>query len=647
MNKIKAFILAAGYGERLKPLTDHIPKPLLPVLGKPVIEIVLEKMAGLPVDEFGINIHHKPEMLFQWSEASKDSKKIKLFHEKTIMGTGGALRNAEHFLSRTHFIVHNADIISDIPVEKLLEEHVVSGNIATLAVHDFTQFNSIWIDDKGTLKLIKKDDGGKSAGLCKIAFTGIAIYSPDFLSFLPEGHSSVLDGWMKALDSGKRIGTVDFSGCSWTDIGTPEAYAAAVFAALKKSGETVYAHPSVNCSGTTIKGYVICENGCTPGSGTSLKNCILLPETRLHEGSRIENSIAGPDYIIRIRKAKGTVPSHISQNLLQNFFLGATGDLECELIGTGGSDRKYYRLQTLNRSAVLMSCSQNDPDYERHIAATAFFRKKGMPVPILLESNDQERQALFEDLGDLSLYAWLQCRRDPELIERMYRSVLDILIQLQTSALGVHNECPLLADRVFDYEHLRWESSYFVESFLKGHLGITIRKGEGLDQEFRKLAETVEAFPTTLLHRDFQSQNIMIPEDGLPRIIDYQGARIGPPAYDLASVLWDPYFMLEDAMRERLIMYYLDAAMPVITRTPDEDAFRYSLLMCRLQRHMQALGAYAFLSNRKNKKYFLKYIPRAVRYLEEETARACEEYPVLHELAKELRSSCGREMSTG
>ncbi|MFZ2197417.1 MAG: nucleotidyltransferase family protein, partial [Thermodesulfovibrionales bacterium] len=255
MEKINAFILAAGYGERLRPITDYIPKPLLPLLGKPVIEIVLERLAGLPVDSIGINTHHKCEELKQWLDSSQYADKIELFYEKTLLGTGGALKNAEKFLSGSAFIVHNADILSDISLGRLVEEHFLSGNIATLAVHDYEKFNNIWVDSAGIFKNIVKREEGQFSGLCKVAFTGIAVYSRDFLNFLPEGNSSVVDAWLKAQASGKKIGTVDFSGCSWTDIGTPDAYAAAVFETLEKSGETIFVHSTSDCSKAEIEEY--------------------------------------------------------------------------------------------------------------------------------------------------------------------------------------------------------------------------------------------------------------------------------------------------------------------------------------------------------------------------------------------------------
>jgi aminoglycoside/choline kinase family phosphotransferase len=164
------------------------------------------------------------------------------------------------------------------------------------------------------------------------------------------------------------------------------------------------------------------------------------------------------------------------------------------------------------------------------------------------------------------------------------------------------------------------------------------KNSPALEDEFQMLAETVDSFPKSIVHRDFQSQNLMITKGETPRVIDYQGARLGPPAYDVASVLWDPYYRIHEDLRDSLLSYYIGEMRAAAFDDFDEDEFRYSLLLCRLQRHMQALGAYGFLSGVKGKKYFLKHIPQAVRYLAEEAALAAEDFPVLHGLVKELKA---------
>jgi len=140
----------------------------------------------------------------------------------------------------------------------------------------------------------------------------------------------------------------------------------------------------------------------------------------------------------------------------------------------------------------------------------------------------------------------------------------------------------------------------------------------------------------------------MIIKGGIPRILDYQSARMGPPAYDLVSILWDPYYRLKEILRDRLLDYYVAQMKKINPPTPPpskggmgglignyhfvESEFKNSLLPCRLQRHMQALGAYGFLSKVKGKKYFLKYVPEGLRLLKEDVSLSKKEYPELYSL---------------
>src|SRR4030065_2307500 len=153
---LSVFILAAGLGERLRPITDHIPKPLLPILGKPILQSVLEKVSTLPDYKIGINLHHKKNTIGNWISQSAFNEKVELFPEDPILGTGGALKNAEAFLNAGTFLIHNSDIVSDIDLGKLLEFHFSSDNLATLAVHNYPQFNNLISDKEGFLIDIEK-----------------------------------------------------------------------------------------------------------------------------------------------------------------------------------------------------------------------------------------------------------------------------------------------------------------------------------------------------------------------------------------------------------------------------------------------------------------------------------------------------------
>ena len=144
---IKIFLPAAGLGERLRPITYHIPKPLLPILGKPLIEITLQKFSAISSGKIGINLHYKPDMMKEWATNSEFKNRIKLFPEDPYPRHRRSIKNAEAFLSDGHFLVHNADILSDVDFERLIETHLSSGNIATLATHDYPKYNNVVIDE--------------------------------------------------------------------------------------------------------------------------------------------------------------------------------------------------------------------------------------------------------------------------------------------------------------------------------------------------------------------------------------------------------------------------------------------------------------------------------------------------------------------
>jgi len=606
--KINAFILAAGLGERLRPVTERIPKPLLPVCGRPVLSYVLEKLERLNPEKIVINLHYRAEAIAEWINTHPLKDKIELFYESPILGTGGALKNAKRILSEGPFIVHNADILSDINLKEALDFHIASCNMATLIVHDCPDFNKLIITKDGRLKgLLEKESPEVPDGIIR-AFTGIAVYSPDFLELIPDGYSSVVDAWLNAIKKGFKICTFDITGSFWSDIGTPDSYARTVFAFLKNVGETVYVDPSISTDHIEIKGYVSIEKDFTIKEGSSLRNSIVLGGKA--EGV-IENIITGDGFSVKISE----------DSIFERHPEGI-------LIGTGGSDRRYFRihLPSAPDGYVLMKCKDDDPDFLRHIEYSEFLHTHGISVPKLINYNESSKTAIFEDLGDLNLYSWLKGKKDLSVIEGMYKNVIDHMIRLHSIPSSEYGR--LTALRVFDYEYFRWETGYFSERFLKHFKGIEVN--DNINEEFHRLASVADSFPKTLIHRDFQSQNVMI-KDRKPYLIDFQGMRLGPPGYDLVSLLWDPYYRLEEGLRDRLIEYYISRVEELITGF-DKEVFIKSLPVLRLQRHMQCLGAYGFLSLVKGKRHFLKYIPGALRLLKDDAELLKEDFPHLYRI---------------
>src|SRR5437867_446662 len=298
------FLPAAGVSERLRPVTNHPPKPLLPILGTTIIEGILSKRTAICDGEIGINLHWKADLLRAWAAASPWRDRIVFFPEDPILGTGGAPKNAASLLSRRPFVVHNSDILLDIDFSRLIDEHLASGNIATLVCHRLPHLSNVVIDEHGQVLDVENPGASKpdpTHVADKVAYTGIAVYSPEILSFLPSGVSRATVAWVAASKAGRRIRAFDVTGAYWNDVGDPATYARGVLDALRERGETVYLAPSARCGKVEIDGYVVLESGSQIRDGARVRNCILMPgadATGDHE-----NSIVGPDYEISLSEA--------------------------------------------------------------------------------------------------------------------------------------------------------------------------------------------------------------------------------------------------------------------------------------------------------------------------------------------------------
>jgi aminoglycoside/choline kinase family phosphotransferase len=271
------------------------------------------------------------------------------------------------------------------------------------------------------------------------------------------------------------------------------------------------------------------------------------------------------------------------------------------LAGIAGSRRAYYRLAAPSGSFILLVSPPDDADFGRFLRITQFYRMLRFPVPRVYCIDVAAHQVLLEDLGTRRLYDVLLSDREEGL--EAYRKTLDLLADLQTRCHPYHSECPDIDSRLFDRHQFLWETSYYRENYLEGHRGL--KPGRDLQAVFDALASRVDAHEKSILHRDFQSQNLMVKPDGTVHVIDYQGSRMGSVYYDLASLLLDPYVRLSDAEIDALLRYFHE----VQEDAPDYESFRQGFLEAGLQRVMQALGAYCFLSRVKGIAEFAGHIP--------------------------------------
>ncbi|MFT3741199.1 MAG: sugar phosphate nucleotidyltransferase [Gammaproteobacteria bacterium] len=305
MHKVNAFILAAGMGERLRPLTQLFPKPLIPVLGQPLLWHILKKIEQTAAEQIGINTYYQSQLLQQWvtTTAPAITKPIQLFPEDPHLGSGGGLKNAASLLEQGDFVVYNGDIFSDFDLNAFIAYHQASSHIATFAIMQqapVPQVKSNMLLNTGGQVIGVNAPWDTQAVSQSVAFAGVAVYSPQIFDFLPTGYSSVLAAWESAFKAGFTLGTWDIGAQSlWYDVGTPQAYAALV-KTLLQDGQYVDATATL-ADDIELQGWMAIEQHAVIGSGTKLKNCIVLPNTEIAADSHWENAIMGPAVLVHIK----------------------------------------------------------------------------------------------------------------------------------------------------------------------------------------------------------------------------------------------------------------------------------------------------------------------------------------------------------
>lgn len=298
---------------------------------------------------------------------------------------------------------------------------------------------------------------------------------------------------------------------------------------------------------------------------------------------------------------------------------------EVELILKGASDRHFYRLkwQDGREPMILMVYTLARRDNPKFVPATLRLKKIGVHVPQIFASDDRRLCVWLEDLGRVDLQS---LNDEPWEVRRpLYEATLREAAKFHAvgeDALSATDREEL--EPVFDEALYEWEQNYFLDHFVGGHLGRNLGAPEiaNAQEALKKLRHHLAELPRCLVHRDFQSQNVLVRE-GEAWLVDYQGLRLGRAEYDLASLIYDPYVSLSSGQRDDLLSYYASH------RHLDPAELRRVFYPCAAQRLMQALGAYANLSRNLGKKQYLEHIPAAVANLRE----VCQKGKDLQEIA--------------
>jgi aminoglycoside/choline kinase family phosphotransferase/choline kinase len=522
---MKALILAAGFGTRLGPYTDRVPKPLFTLMSKPVLGHIIEKLLNAGCDDILVNTHHLHSQIHEFIKTQQYP--VRILYEPVILETGGAIANARPFLEDDDFFVINSDIFFTLDLACLHEFHKIHRPLATLAVHDYPPFNKIGIDACGYITDFESEPDG-------LAFTGIQILSPEIYNFFPDKKIFSSIEVYKKICRKNHVAAFRADNIYWSDIGTQDSY----------SRTSIY----------------------------------------LMAAKHFRTGFSAPEQI------------NIS-----------------ELAGDG-SDRRWFRVHTNAGSAVVsdhgicLAGTQARAQLDAFIHIGNHLYSKNIPVPRIFDHDAMSGTVIMQDLGDTLLETLVRKKNNPDFTAGIYKKVIRCLIEFsRTGIMGFKPEWTYQTRSYSRQLILEKECRYFMQEFVNNYLGVDA-EFDTLAPQFCHIADHALVHGLTgLMHRDFQSKNIMIFR-GTIFFVDFQSARPGPLQYDLASLLIDPYVQLDTGLKSQLLQY----AMDCLELSPiQKKEFAHSFMYCCLARNLQCLGAFSFLTLKKGKKQFEQYIPAA------------------------------------
>lgn len=518
-----AFILGAGLGTRLRPLTDSTPKPLLLIDGRPMVERAMDRLVDAGVQHFIINTHHCPEA---WPKAfpsgAYKGARLTFVHEPELLETGGGLANICSQLTAddTQLIIWNGDILSDCDLRSLIADHVRSNAEVTLLVRKEGPNRNVRVAADGAVTDLR---GRLGATDTEYQHTGICVVTRAFAHSVPQVAESLVEQFLRRISAqrGSIRAHLDTS-VEWDDIGTPEAYQA-VRARLE---------PRVIP---------------TPDAAATQLGCTLKP------GGEIDR---------------------------------------------GGSARKFLRATFGSTPAILCIDDGSKAENRLYGPLARALGGAGIQVPRVLAEDSAQGLLLLEDLGERDLLSATQQTAFPWAA---YASAIEQAAQLHHEGQAAAEGAGIQLSEPFSASLYKWEREYFSEHVLAG-----VRLDRGVAEEMASLSAELLRQPAVTVHRDFQSQNILLRGDSA-WLIDFQGLRLGCAAYDFASLAFDPYVIRSDMQLWRVEME--DHAREASDWKGTRDAFSHLLHVAATQRLLQACGAYGNLGRRQGRADFLAHLP--------------------------------------
>jgi NDP-sugar pyrophosphorylase family protein len=292
---MKAMILAAGMGERLRPLTNIYPKVLLPVVNVPMIDRIIELLKIHGVREIIINAHHHYQKIVDYlKEDNPFGIRMEIRIEKDILGTGGGIKNTQDFWDKDPFIVINGDILADIDLGKVYKFHLKRNNLVTMVLHEFPIYNKVKVDREMNILSIGPGTNLKDT----LAFTGIHVINPEVLDFIPENKRyNIINCYRKLIDLKKPIRGYITTGHRWIDIGTVANYLRSNFIFLPP-GNIAFAQECHIDSGAVLKDWAVIGKGSSIERGALVKRSVLWNDVIVKEGINVVDSVVTSGVIV-------------------------------------------------------------------------------------------------------------------------------------------------------------------------------------------------------------------------------------------------------------------------------------------------------------------------------------------------------------
>lgn len=282
------------------------------------------------------------------------------------------------------------------------------------------------------------------------------------------------------------------------------------------------------------------------------------------------------------------------------------------------SFRRYFRLNSGDGTAIVMDAPPSREDCGPFLHVGQRLRDAGLNVPRILAQDLEQGFLLLSDLGTRNYYQAVQDGLDDAALQQLYRPALHALVRMQQA------RCDDLPR--YDVPDLGQELTLFREWYVEAHHGATLTPAEdaALKQLFADLAADNAAQPTVLVHRDYHSPNLMLPQEpgGQPGIIDFQDAVAGPITYDIASLVTDARTTWEeDQQLDWAIRYWEAARSAGLPIGNDFAEFHCAYEWMGLQRNLRILGVFVRLSQRDGKHHYLDHLPRVTGYVRQVASR--------------------------